>query len=105
MSSRSCARNLLVVAGLVGTTLLTGCSSGTTIDQGELETNIAEILAAQVPDAGTPVISCPDDVVAEVGTTFECELTVEGDETILPVYGTVDSVDDGVASYSVEVGS
>ena len=105
MSPRTSAHRFLVVAGFGCAALLAGCSGGGSIDQAEMETNISDQLAAQFPDAGVPIISCPSDVAAEVGTTFECELTVEGDDTVLPVIGTVDTVEDGVATYSVEVGA
>ncbi len=104
MSTLLTTRRTMAAFGLGCTALITACSSGG-IDQEEMEANISAILAEQFPDAATPIISCPNEVTAEVGTTFECELTVEGDPTVLPVYGTVDSVEDGVANFSIEVGA
>lgn len=92
---------------VIAVPLLTACSASVgqaTLDGDETEESIASQLAEMFPDAPTPIITCPQEIPAEAGATFECELTVEGDDAVLPVYGRIDSLDDGKARYSIEVG-
>jgi hypothetical protein len=85
-------------------TLLLGCSSGDpTIDQADLEHEVQTQLAAEVPDAPTPDIACPGDLEAEVGAEVDCELSVQGDESVYPVHVRVTSVDDDDARFDIEV--
>lgn len=101
ITSRKARRaGIALVAG--GLLALAGCGAGA-IDQADLEANISEQLAEETGEAA-PDISCPGDLKAEVGATTECQLSVEGDDTTFPVAVEVTKVEDGVASYSVEVG-
>ena len=77
---------------------------GGKIAQAELETQAATKLAETVDNGVTPNISCPGDLDAEVGAKITCELTVDGEETILPVYIEVTEANDVVANFDVEVG-
>lgn len=93
-------RALVPLAG--GALFLSACGGGV-IEEADVEASVASELAAQL-DQPEPNIDCPGDLKAEVGATMECELTVDGDDTVLPVSVTVESIEDGTANYSVEVG-
>ena len=63
-----------------------GCSKTLKID--DLETEIASQLDTQLATAGNTV-SCPDDVKAEAGATFECTATLStGDIVTIEVKQT-----------------
>ena len=62
----------LVVIGVV----LAGCGE-TTIDADKLEGEIAQGVEEQTGTRNVSV-DCPDDVKAEKGGTFECEVTAPG---------------------------
>ena len=67
----SFATLVIVAAPLLA---LTGCSFTQSIDQSEVETQIADSLEAQVgqhPDS----VECPGDLDGEVGATMRCTLT------------------------------
>lgn len=107
MLQRTTVRSLVgvVTAG----TFLLGCSGEVsvgedTIDRSELEENIAVQLAEQFPDAPDPIIECPDDLEAEEGATTECDLSVEGEDAVYPVAVQITSVEDGEATFDIEVG-
>jgi hypothetical protein len=90
---------LVLAAGLAA-----GCGDDTnTVSQAEVEQQAAAELAAAV-GADEPNISCPGDLEAEVGATMECDLSVEGDDAVYPVYVEVTSVEGDTANFSVEVG-
>jgi ABC-type phosphate transport system substrate-binding protein len=91
---------LLLLAGLAAATA--ACGAGA-ISETELESQVATELAAETGQ-DEPNIDCPGDLDAEVGATTTCELTVDGDDTVLPVMVEVTSIEDGTANYSVEVG-
>ncbi|MBL8777148.1 MAG: DUF4333 domain-containing protein [Acidimicrobiales bacterium] len=95
----------LLLAGAValGGLFLAGCSSENAVSQSDVETEAETQLAAQVEGA-TPDVSCPGDLTAEVDETMECELTIEGDDTVYPVTITVTSVDGDQANFNIEVG-
>jgi hypothetical protein len=67
------ARYFAVTAGVLA---LAGCGD-TMLDNEELE---AEIIPAIERQTGTKNVdlSCPDDVKAETGATFECDVTAQG---------------------------
>jgi hypothetical protein len=84
--------------------LAMGCGDGAdTIPRAEVEQEAARQLAAAV-DQPEPDISCPGDLAAEVGAAIECELSVEGDPNVYPVYIEVIEVDGGQARFDIEVG-
>ena len=98
-----------LAALFVGAALLTGCSGSidvgsTTLDQEAVEEEAATQLAETVDNGVVPDISCPDDLDSEVGATMTCELTVEGDTDVYPVTIEVTAVEDGNASFDVQVG-
>lgn len=82
---------------------LGACSSENTIAEAEVEAAAATELAAATGQ-DEPNIDCPSDLDAEVGATMECELSVDGDPQVFPVTVTVESIEDGTANFSVEVG-
>ena len=89
---------------LAGASLLLSACGGGVIEEADVEASVAAELAAEL-DQPEPNIDCPGDLKAEVGASMECELTVDGDEeTVLPVAVKVESIEDGTANYSVEVG-
>jgi hypothetical protein len=93
-----------VVLAVAAGALLLGCSSGEkTIDRAELEQEVSTQLAAQLPDAPTPIIACPGDLDAKVGAKTDCELTVEGDDAVYPVHVQVTSVKGDTAHFDIEV--
>lgn len=88
--------------------LLSACSASiggdATLDREETEGNIAAQLVEMFPDAPEPIITCPDEIQAEVGAAFECQLTVEGDPAVYPVRATVTSLEGDQVQYTFEVG-
>lgn len=87
----------LVTAPLLA---LTGCSFTQSVDQSEVETQIADSLEEQVgqrPDS----IECPGDLDSEVGATMRCTLT-EGD-TKIGVNVEVTDVEGNKASFDIKV--
>jgi len=98
-----------VIGALTIAFAITGCSGSVSIGdsdvaESEVETVVAEQLAATVDNGVTPNIDCPGDLKAEVGATITCTLTVDGDETSYPVTVEVTEVNDGAATFSAEVG-
>ena len=91
------------VAVAAGALLVAGCSTDNAVSQDEVEAQAEEQLASEV-DGAAPDVSCPGDLDAEEGATMECELTVEGDETVYPVSIEVTSVEGDTANFSIEVG-
>ncbi|UFU06499.1 DUF4333 domain-containing protein [Ruania halotolerans] len=82
--------------------LLVGCSGANAVAQSEVEEVTADQLEAMV--GGTrPTIDCPDDLDAEVDTTMDCVLSVDGDEDTYLVTLTVTSVEDGNVNWDVQV--
>jgi hypothetical protein len=80
--------------------VLAACSSTVTVPQAEVEKQaIAQLtsVVGQVPDS----LTCPGDLIAEVGTTMRCQLTSQG--TVYGVTITVSSVADGNARFGVIV--
>ena len=97
-------RSLVLAALLVGGGLfLAACSSEKTVSQEDVEQEASSQLADQTGESISDV-SCPGDLKAEVDETMECDLTLEGDDTVYPVTITVTSVDGDQANFSIEVG-
>ena len=98
------SRHLFLAGAVVlGGLFLAGCSGENAVSQSDVESEAETQLAAQVEGA-TPDVSCPGDLKAEVDETMECDLTVEGDDTVYPVTITVTSVDGDQANFNIEVG-
>ncbi len=88
----------LLAAAAVPGLLLTAC--GSSIEQSELETQVAGALASR---AGvTAEVSCPGDLDAEVGVTTECRAVDPdtGEATRWRI--VVTSVEDETADFHVE---
>ena len=66
------ARYLVVIPALA----LAGCGSDT-LDAGEVESEIVPMVEDQTGTRDVE-IECPDDVEAEEGAVFECDVTAEG---------------------------
>lgn len=97
-------RNLFLAGLLVGGGLfLAACSSEKSVSQEDVEQEASTQLAEQSGETISDV-SCPGDLKAEVDETMECDLTLEGDDTVYPVTITVTSVDGDQANFSIEVG-
>lgn len=101
---------LLGALGVVGLSLLTACSASAKIsagdnqvDKAEVESQVATQLAKNV-NQPKPDISCPSGLDAKVGASIDCTLTAQGDSTKLPVHVVVDSVSDGTAHFTAQVG-
>ncbi|MGY5764836.1 DUF4333 domain-containing protein [Brachybacterium sp. DNPG3] len=82
----------------MGALALTACSSS--VSASDVEEQISTQYEAQVGTAPDEV-SCDEDLPAEVDAQITCSMTVEGQEVPLTV--TVTSVEDGTASFDIEV--
>ncbi len=74
---------------LLGTTVLSGCSSSN-LDIDKLETNIATEMQSQLSLSGTPTVTCPDSVPIEQGNVFTCTAELDGDSIDVKVTQTDD---------------
>jgi hypothetical protein len=74
---------------LLGTTVLSGCSSSN-LDIDKLETNIATEMQSQLGLSGTPTVTCPDSVPIEQGNVFTCTAELDGDTVDVEVTQTDD---------------
>ncbi|MEA2447496.1 MAG: hypothetical protein QOK47_1133 [Actinomycetota bacterium] len=90
-------------AAFVLVAALLGSCGGNAVAQAEVEKQAAKQLAAAVGQ-DEPNISCPGDLKAEVGTKMECDLSVEGDDAVYPVFIEVTGLNDGNAEFDIEVG-
>ena len=66
------ARYLVVIAALG----LAGCGSDT-LDSGDIESEVVPQIEDQTGTRNVEV-ACPDDVEAEEGAVFECDVSAEG---------------------------
>jgi hypothetical protein len=85
----------LVLAGA----FVAGCGDDDAVAQSAVEQEAEAQLAAQIGEE--PDITCPGDLDAEVGATMECELTLEGDDGVYPVYVEVTSIEGDRANFDV----
>ncbi len=77
---------------------LTAC--GSSIEQGELETQVASTIESRFGVAAG--VSCPGDLDAEVDATTECTATDPGTGEEVGLRITVTSVEDGTANFDIE---
>ena len=77
---------------------LTAC--GSSIEQGELETQVASTIESRFGVAAD--VSCPGDLDAEVDATTECTATDPGTGEEVGLRITVTSVEDGTANFDIE---
>lgn len=82
---------------------LLGSCSPNVIAQAEVEEQTAKQLAAEV-NQPEPNIDCPGDLEAEVGAKMECDLSVDGDEAVYPVFIEITRLNEGDADFKLEVG-
>lgn len=92
--SRSGPLALLVPAAAL---VLTGC--GSSIEQGELESQVASALEGET--GVSPEVNCPGDLDAEVGASTECTATEPGSDREFTYRITVTAVQDGRASFDI----
>ncbi len=67
------ARYLVVIAAL----MLAGCGGEDTLDAGDIESEVVPQIEDQTGTRDV-AIECPEDVEAEEGAVFECDITAEG---------------------------
>ncbi len=87
------------VTALAATLVLAGCGGERVVDTDELEGQIASELEAQTGVIPTSV-SCPDDVPAEAGATFNCTVTADDGSTANVTVTQTD--DEGSLSWEVD---
>ncbi len=90
-------RLLAIASGAVAILAVSGCEASfsvgdKTVDNGQLEKQLAEKLATQAgADPKKVTVDCPDDQKAEKGRTFDCTLTApNGDKVVVKVTLTDD---------------
>lgn len=100
----------LVAVGFACVSGLAACSGsasvslgGAQVGQSDVESTVAQQLAASTHQP-VPKVSCPSGLDAKVGASIDCTLTPQGSTETLPVHVTVDSVTNGTAHYSAQVG-
>jgi hypothetical protein len=109
MKQRNVPLARLIVACLGTAALLAGCKASVSVGkpevaQADVETQVAAQLAAKV-NQPTPKVTCPSGLEAKVGASIDCELVAQGDTASYPVHVVVDSVKDGKAHFTAEVGT
>jgi hypothetical protein len=88
----------LALLAPVAALTLTGC--GSSIEQGELESQVASALEAET--GVSPEVRCPGDLDAEVDASTECTATEPGSGREFTYRITVTAVEDGRASFDIE---
>lgn len=94
----ACASAVAACSGSASVSL-----GGGEVAQGDVESSVAQQLAATTHQP-VPKVSCPSGLDAKVGASIDCTLTPQGGGESLPVHVTVDSVKNGTAHYSAQVG-
>jgi archaellum component FlaG (FlaF/FlaG flagellin family) len=90
---------LFVLVAIVAVAVAGACTRTRTLDASELNQRIAtDMQAKKLADEGV-VVSCPDDVPAEAGRTFDCTGT-NPDGTTLTIQVT-QTDDQGHVTYKV----
>ncbi len=92
----------LVVLGACKASVSVG-SGPPDVAQSDVEAQVATQLAAKV-NQPKPTITCPGPLSAKVGASMDCDLVAQGDTVKYPVHVVVDSVTNGTANFSAEVG-
>ncbi|WP_418605202.1 DUF4333 domain-containing protein [Georgenia sp. SUBG003] len=101
-SGRGAARWAPLVLGAL---VLAGCSGGRTVEPVAPDAVAEQIADALEKEVGVrPVVTCPEELPAEVGADVVCDLTTAGSpETIYPVTATVTSVDTDTGQVKFDV--
>lgn len=94
----ACASAVAACSGSASVSL-----GGQEVAQSDVETSVAQQLASTT-NQPVPKVSCPSGLDAKVGASMDCTLTPQGGGATLPVHVTVDSVKDGTAHFSAQVG-
>jgi hypothetical protein len=79
-----------------------GASTGV-VPAGVVEAQAAKVLAAETGLA-PPKVACHQGLAGKVGAHINCTLTTKGSKLVYPVRVTVNSVRNGTAHFSVQVG-
>jgi hypothetical protein len=75
---------------LLGSAVLSGCSTSSDLDIEKLQTTIATEMQSQLDLSGTPTVTCPDPVPIEAGNVFTCTAELDGDTIDVKVTQTDD---------------
>lgn len=105
--ARKVGQGLLALVAVVA--LATGCEASIglskSLEKDKVEQEAAKQIAAQMR-LPQPVVTCPDDLEAEVGATLECSLVSGASDGKRPVLIEVVAVDEeGKASFDISVGT
>lgn len=73
------------------------------VAQSDVESTVAKQLASTT-NQPVPSVACPGGLDAKVGASIDCTLTPQGGGATLPVHVTVNSVTNGTAHYTAQVG-
>jgi hypothetical protein len=100
----------LVATGVASLVMLSACKASVSIgagspevSQSDVEAQVATQLAANV-NQPKPTITCPGPLPAKVGASIDCDLVAQGDTVKYPVHVVVDSVTNGTAHFTAQVG-
>ena len=87
----------ILAAAVPALALVAACSSTLTVPRADIEEEVRNGIAAEIDLApGEVVVSCPGELVAEVGTTMTCSVTAgEAAGEVLVTITSVDGADVG----------
>ena len=79
----------VIALALAASPAFAGC--GENLDSDDLEDKLGGQVATNAGvDEADVEVGCPEDVEVEQGTTFDCDVTIEGNETTIEVELTDD---------------
>jgi hypothetical protein len=88
---------------LLGLSSVSAGASGGSVPKSVVEAQAAKVLAAETGQK-PPKVTCPGDLQGTLGASMRCTLTPAGSRLVYPVKVTVNSVSNGTAHFSVQVG-
>ncbi len=96
------------IAGFSAALLLTTWSipsgaSGPSVPASVVEAQAAKVLAAKTGQQ-PPRVTCPGDLRGKLGAFINCTLVPKGSKQVYPVRVTINSIRNGTAYFSVQVG-
>jgi hypothetical protein len=93
----------LVLVGGLGLSDSPAAAASGSVPVGVVEAQAAKALAAETGQEA-PKVTCPGNLLAKVGAHIECTLVPHDSTLVYPVRVTVNSVENGTAHFSVQVG-